>query len=418
MKEICVPCFVPIKCGKCNCEGKMRLVPNSDRRLNITVIMLEGLFDLRASGFHCMEWKLFIDADKNDDIFSGFWPASTTAPISYLFSEEVFLMWHHLRHKSPLNSGNIIQEETPRYEKFARKVALAFPEYQPMNKMKGMLPRMHAKSHHWPCQILYNPHWQKGAGLTVGVEHEQVFSNMSLYGYVTKHMSKANRIDLFSAAILYWNWGKIEMMREGVNSQQSNEKKSCKTRTRFRGVLSKLKAKAVKLVSEINTKKESQNCPISMEDFEKGIFPWDFNSDDHEENKSFAYLSISEKYEIVDTWMLLQRAEEEIKLCEMEMKTYLLYLVSTRSSLKKNLIFEDVSYGQTNTKFLAGKAVLSRGEIARFSRNECEYEQTQDSEFDSQDVDESYYDESSGSEVQKKLIMRTTRSSLIAKATE
>jgi hypothetical protein len=118
--------------------------------------------------------------------------------------------------------------------------------------------------------------------------------------------------------------------------------------------------------------------------------------------------------------MLLQRAEEEIKLCKMEMKTYLLYLVSTRSSLNKNLIFEDVSYGQTNTKFLAGKAVLSRCEIARldkkikecvlmfhlyskndyyrFSRNECEYEQTKDSEFDSQDVDESYYDESTGSE--------------------
>jgi hypothetical protein len=66
-----------------------------------------GRFDLRASGFHCMECKLFIDADKNDYIFSGFWPASTTAPISYLFSEEVFLMWHHLRHKSPLNSENM-----------------------------------------------------------------------------------------------------------------------------------------------------------------------------------------------------------------------------------------------------------------------------------------------------------------------
>ena len=78
---------------------------------------------------------------------------------------------------------------------------------------------------------------------------------------------------------------------------------------------------------------------------------------------------------------------------------------------------DDVSYGQTNTKFIAGKAVLSRSEIARldkkiqecllklyskndnyrFSQNECEYEQTQDSEFDSQDVDESFYDESSGS---------------------
>nr|CAH0106920.1 unnamed protein product [Daphnia galeata] len=30
----------------------MRLVPNSDPRLNIAVIMLEGRFDLRASGYH------------------------------------------------------------------------------------------------------------------------------------------------------------------------------------------------------------------------------------------------------------------------------------------------------------------------------------------------------------------------------
>ncbi|EFX69219.1 hypothetical protein DAPPUDRAFT_329377 [Daphnia pulex] len=62
------------------------------------------------------------------------------------------------------------------YEKFVRKVAIAFPEYQQMtSKMKGILPRIHAKAHHWPFQILYNPQWQKGAGLTVGEEHEQVF---------------------------------------------------------------------------------------------------------------------------------------------------------------------------------------------------------------------------------------------------
>ena len=30
-----------------------------------------------------------------------------------------------------------------------------------------------------------------------------------------------------------------------------------------------------------------------MEDFEKGIFPWDFNSDDHEEKKSFAYRKLT-----------------------------------------------------------------------------------------------------------------------------
>ena len=42
-----------------------------------------------------------------------------------------------------------------RYLKFAKKVSLAFPEYREMTtKMKGFLPRMHAKAHHWPCQVL------------------------------------------------------------------------------------------------------------------------------------------------------------------------------------------------------------------------------------------------------------------------
>jgi hypothetical protein len=42
------------------------------------------------------------------------------------------------------------------YEKFAKKVSHAFPEYLTMTKkMKGFLPRMHAKAHHSPCQVIY-----------------------------------------------------------------------------------------------------------------------------------------------------------------------------------------------------------------------------------------------------------------------
>ncbi|KZS01798.1 Uncharacterized protein APZ42_001434 [Daphnia magna] len=345
------------------------------------------------------------------------------------------------------------------------------------SKMKGILPRMHAKAHHWPCQILYNPHWQKEAGLAVGEEHEQVFSKLSLYGYVTKHMSKANRTDLLSAAILYWNWGKIERMpsilskrlKKGINkkkwcitfymlflffgkaskcvavyndkltsllnsnqcniedlpeilkelkakalanlgsrqnrktpidklkrnleglfihmknvsifiSTQADDLKknltyyfpqlivklqldSCKTRTKFRGVLTKIKGKAVKLLSVINSKYRAIHGIISMEDFEKGIFPWDLNSEDDSENES-SILSLSQKYELVDTWMLLQRAEEEIKLCKMEMKEYILYLDSARSSLNRNLIDQNISCEETN-QFIAGKAILMRCEIAR-----------------------------------------------------
>ena len=187
---------------------------------------------------------------------------------------------------------------------------------------------------------------------------------------------------------------------------------SCKACTRFRGVLIKLKAKAVKLVSEINTKKESQNCPLSMEDFEKGIFPSDFNSDDQEEKKSFAYRKVTNQSLSPNNWRI------EIHTAKWRWKRILCILCQLVLHWTKPHL-DDVSYGQTNTKFIAGKAVLSRSEIAqldkkiqecllifqlyskndnyRFSQNECEYEQTQDSEFDSQDVDESFYDESSGS---------------------
>lgn len=61
---------------------------------------------------------------------------------------------------------------------------------------------------------------------------------------------------------------------------------SCKTRTKFRGVLTKIKGKAVKLLSVINSKYRAIHGIISMEDFEKGIFPWDLNSEDDSENES------------------------------------------------------------------------------------------------------------------------------------
>lgn len=75
-------------------------------------------------------------------------------------------------------------------------------------------------------------------------------------------------------------------------------------------------------------------------------------------------MSLSQKYELVDAWMLLQRAEEEITLCKMEMKEYILYLDSTRSSLNRNLIDQKVSCEETNES-IAGKAILMRCEIAR-----------------------------------------------------
>ena len=45
-----------------------------------------------------------------------------------------------------------------RYWKWIKKVSLCFPEYAKLIKnMGGFLPRMHAKAHHWPCQV--NSSW-------------------------------------------------------------------------------------------------------------------------------------------------------------------------------------------------------------------------------------------------------------------
>ncbi|XP_046462839.1 uncharacterized protein LOC124209013 [Daphnia pulex] len=93
-----------------------------------------------------------------------------------------------------------------RYWDWAKKVASLFPEYKPMIEgMKPFLGRMHAKVHVWYCQIIWVGHWMSEAALTLGEEQEQVFSKMSRYGSVTKHMGIANRRDHLTAAVLFWN---------------------------------------------------------------------------------------------------------------------------------------------------------------------------------------------------------------------
>jgi hypothetical protein len=66
----------------------------------------------------------------------------------------------------------------------------------------------------------------------------------------------------------------------------SNFLDSCKARTKFRGVLTKLKAKAVKLLALYNSKFHSEYGLMSMEDFQDGLFPWDLDLEDDTVNKS------------------------------------------------------------------------------------------------------------------------------------
>ena len=74
-------------------------------------------------------------------------------------------------------------------------------------------------------------------------------------------------------------------------------------------------------------------------------------------------MSSSQKYVLVDHWMLFKRAQEEVKLLKGEMKQDIAYLVSTRSVLSKNQVFNNGASKLDD--FLVGKSLLSACEITR-----------------------------------------------------
>ena len=132
-------------------------------------------------------------------------------------------------------------------------------------------------------------------------------------------------------------------------------------------------------------------------------------------------MSSSQKYVLVDHWMLFKRAQEEVKLLKGEMKQHIAYLVSTRSVLSKNQVFNNGASKLDD--FLVGKSLLSACEITRLDvkireclkkfrlysefdfqqftlNDQIETESTVDSsESDaSENSDDSFYDESSETE--------------------
>lgn len=127
---------------------------------------------------------------------------------------ETFTHTHFIHHVSwKQNCQFFCNDVVCKYWKFAIRVGKVFPQFMPMvNEMGGFLPRMHAKAHYLTCQVLWNVHWKKRTALTIGEEHEQVFSRMSQFGYVTKHMTKTNRENFLSAEFFYWNKRKLFRM--------------------------------------------------------------------------------------------------------------------------------------------------------------------------------------------------------------
>ncbi|KAI9560522.1 hypothetical protein GHT06_011457 [Daphnia sinensis] len=79
------------------------------------------------------------------------------------------------------------------YSTFAKDVAklsVGHPEHENFdrmsNEMTGFLSVLHGRTH-----VLHNGRWKHGAAASLGEEQKQVFAKLSRYGSVTKHMSPA-----------------------------------------------------------------------------------------------------------------------------------------------------------------------------------------------------------------------------------
>jgi hypothetical protein len=73
-------------------------------------------------------------------------------------------------------------------------------------------------------------------------------------------------------------------------------------------------------------------------------------------------VSYAEKYHVVDCWMLLQRANEEVILTKNEMINYVRFLTEKRSSLKQSTHSEEV-----DKAFGKGKKAMAHSEIKQIN---------------------------------------------------
>ncbi|KAK4024184.1 hypothetical protein OUZ56_009571 [Daphnia magna] len=87
--------------------------------------------------------------------------------------------------------------------------------------MTGFLSVLHGRTRVWDCQVLHNGRWKTGAAAFLGDEQKQVFSKLSRYGSVTKHMSPASRRDHITEAIFYNNEEKEEGMSVNLTKNYS-----------------------------------------------------------------------------------------------------------------------------------------------------------------------------------------------------
>ncbi|KAK4028046.1 hypothetical protein OUZ56_017209 [Daphnia magna] len=95
-----------------------------------------------------------------------------------------------------------------------------------------------------------------------------------------------------------------------VHIKISKEAKSSKARTKFRRILIETKKKVLQTIDLLNSK--YKDLPISYEYFNQ--------------------VSYADKYHVVDCWILLQIAKEEVELTKIEMINYIRFLTDKRAS--------------------------------------------------------------------------------------
>ncbi|KZS21228.1 Uncharacterized protein APZ42_011888 [Daphnia magna] len=99
-----------------------------------------------------------------------------------------------------------------------------------------------------------------------------------------------------------------------VHIKISKEAKNSKARTKFRRILIETKKNVLQMIDLLNSK--DKDLPISYKDFNQGIFPWEAFI--NENDTKFTTLSYADKYHVVDCWILLQIAKEEVELTKIK----------------------------------------------------------------------------------------------------
>ncbi|KAK4009310.1 hypothetical protein OUZ56_018427 [Daphnia magna] len=103
VKDVPVPCFVPLECNSCHLKNSLNLEPSKE--VSMIVCTSEGRFDLNGASFRCLNTsceyhKEPVLASMPDYVISGLWPGSPTRSCT-LFTKSVLVKWFHLKHKTP-----------------------------------------------------------------------------------------------------------------------------------------------------------------------------------------------------------------------------------------------------------------------------------------------------------------------------